>query len=364
MTYREAAERSAHDEPKASAVFRVHYRSRGGLLLAAGLGLVAAMLAAVCARSSEGRAVVVAGTLAPSLLAGFAVHVLVMSAAEVDLRVTAVGSSMRVVLLRRWGFFTAAPLIFSAAKAPQLETSWDEGRSTARGASGRRYKHARLALSVGGEVIRLPTMRGPRELQNGVVVIDHAPEVLSARERYRREVDRLRAEHDTGSDAAPPRERRTLVGSTDGASGPASWLGVLAALVVTSSLVVLGIRIEAPRPSLLCSALALPMFGALIAIVATASAYGRTLHFRRADGAIEVVRDYLLFGPMLTSLDGRPRVIGPRFSYRITEVVSGEDDAVTYELVVTDTGETLMRSANEDDVRRYAKRLGGRSPTE
>lgn len=362
MTYRQAAESPEQEKaPKASAVFRVRHRSRVGLIGAALLLVAAAVLAAICARSTEGRAVIIAGMLAPSILAGLAAYVLVTSAAEVDLRVTADGSTMRVVLFRRWGLFPAAPLVFSAEKPPKLDTQWDEGRYSGKGSSGRRYKHARLCLSVGGEIVRLPTMRGRREIESNVVVVGHAPEVLAAREGYVRGVERLRAERsaDRRADSAVAREVRMLVGSTDGAGGRAVWLGALVALVVPSLLVLVSVCFAASPASSICSALAIPVFAAITASVATAAAYGRTLHFRRAGGAIEVVRDYFLFGPILTRLDGTPHFLPPKFLYRIAEVVSGEDDAVTYELVVVDTGETLMRSANEEDVRRYAKRLGG-----
>lgn len=369
------------------AVFRVRHRSWIALALAGLFGVGALALAFVCVSTDGGPILAAVGMLSPMVLLGFAVHLVIRGAAEVYLRVapTSDRSAVRVVLHRRWGFLPwAAPLVFTASKAPTLETHWAEGRYSSKYGRGRRYEHACLSLGVGAATIRLPTMRGSRSRRGEVVVVDHAPAVLVARKEYDDGLERVRGELGKARNELRRQRKRdraagverlaqtlssdepaTLVSSREGAGGRAAWIGAGAAVFLPAALALVAYLLPSARLSLVCGALVVPLFAAIVAAVAMATSHGRTLHLRRAwtaHASIAEVSDLFLFGPIMQTMAGASAdTLEDGFEYRIDRVVSGgEEESVSYALVVVATGRTLSRDADERTVRAYGKRLGGR----
>lgn len=389
MPYRSAADRSEMPEEEgATAVFRVRHRSWTALAFAGLVGVGALALALACLSTDRGSLLAAVGMLSPTVLLGFAVHLAVGGAAEVDLRVvpTLDRSAVRVALRRRWGFFPwTPPLVFIAPKAPTLDTHWAEGRYSSRYGRGRRYEHACLSLGVGAARVRLPTMRGPRSRRGEVVVVDHAPAVLSAQKEYEAGLARVRAalgkaknelrrqkqrDHSAAVERlaqTPMNEPATLVRSCEGAAGRAAWLGAGAAIVLPAALALVAFSLPPTRLGVVCAALVAPLFAGIVGVVATATSHGRTLHLRRAwtaHASIAEVSDFFLFGPILQTMAGAAHYLEDGFEYRIDRIVSGDEEIVSYALVVVATGRTLTRDADEELVRRYAQRLGGRAALE
>jgi len=381
--YRAAGERAETYEEGATARFQVRHRSWTGLAAAGTVGIGALALAVVALSTDRGAILAAAGMLSPAVLLGFALYLVVGSASEVDLRVTTTAdrSAVRVVLRRRWGFFPwASPLVFTAEKAPTLETTWVVGRASSKSGLGRRFEHASLLLRVGSATIRLPTMRGPRTSRGEVDVVDHAPSVVAARAEYDEGLARVRAdigkakreakrrptaEHSSGSAYAGPSSSSgdppTLVSSRDGAWGRAAWVGVGAAIVLPTALAQIALSLAPTRLGLVCGALVVPLFAGIVGAVATATHLGRTLQLRRAwagHASITELSDLFLFGPRMQAREVA-HTLEDGFDYRIDRV-EGEDESASYALVVVATGRELTRDAEEESVRRYGNRLGGR----
>ncbi len=184
-------------------------------------------------------------------------------------------------LRRRWGFLPwSAPLEFRATSAPQLVTRWETGRTSSRHGPSRDYRLARLSLKVGEVEIPLPAMRGPRDVDNGVVVVDHARGVFEALDAYalevtamqaargRQKVERREARKRAGI-AAPTRRSlsssdpsaRFLVASTEGAFDARVGAALGAGLALATALGLAAYFLPSSGLDRACAGLVLPVLG-------------------------------------------------------------------------------------------------------
>lgn len=384
MAYRRPAERQECPETTTTAAFRVEHRSWVAIGSALAIAAVGIALAAVCVTSKQGMVLITIGMASPGIIVAFAFYLLVQNAGGVDLVVTPTADlrAVRVVLRRRWAFLPwTAPLVFAAARPPTLLTRWDTGRYSSKHGRGREFKHARLVLSVGRAEIPLPTTRGTRSMEGEVVVVDHSTSVLAERARYVEAAEALQAELGKArSDRRETRKRtgspsaeierpvadidpasRILVAVREGAFGIGGALGLAAIGVVPAAFGLLAYALPASRAAVVSGSLVLPTFGCLIALVSAATTRGHTLHFQRkvADGvSITTVADLFLFGAVRQK--EHRHALPTDFAFRVRKVISGEEESVSYSLVVDSTGEVIANDADEDEMRRYGKRLGGR----
>ncbi len=386
MSYREQGTRpddgGAEVLPSA-ARFAVRYSSWGTLVMAAVAFAMGAGLGALMLGSGEVGLLMV-GVAGPTVLVGVALQMMVLGAAEVDLRVepTANDSAVRVTLRRRWGLLPwSKALVFGAAKVPTLVTRWESGRFSSRYGRGTEFKRARLALRVGEVEIPLPSMGGKSDHGRELATISLAPPVRAAVAAYAQAAEELRdgiarvmldrrearrrRDIDSGPRDRPLRDAdagaRVPVAITEGAfgTGPALVLLGGTALAVVAGLLAWKLP-HGSAAARACVALVLPLLGGTIAIVATACSYGCTLHLRRVCAehtSLTTIRDLFLFGPLFATA---AQELEPRFRYYVRALAGGDDDITRHALVEAKLGRTLLVDRDEGVVRRLGERLGGR----
>ena len=371
MPYRAPGVRDGEPQPeRPRATFEVRHRSGIGLVLAllVAAGAVAFGVSMMLAPGS--RALAPIALSCPMILFVAAMHQLFELAAEVVLVVEGIPEKgiMRVTLRRRWGLLPwSAPLEFDAAAVPSLTTKWETGRSSSKYGRGREYKHASLVLDVQGSTIPLPAMRGSRRVESDIVIVDHAPVVQEAIARYEAGAASLRKALGKTTKRArrKARERapgasRLLVASTEGAFGPTA-AGALALGITASVLLALAAHLlPGSNVAFVCSALVLPVFGGIIALVAAASTKGATLHFERrgaGGSSVSKVHDLFLFGPVGAAA---PRALGPDLEFYVKEIAATEDTSTRYAIVDAGSGETLFVDEDESAVKRFGDRIAGR----
>lgn len=385
VAYREAAIREDVCETRAQATFHVRHRSPLGLAFAAIL-VVAALGAAITARHAlENRVLAVMAFVMPTMLLSFAFYLSVLHASEVEITVaqTELPQEALVSLRRRWGLLPwASPLVFSTQRLPVLETRWEAGQFSSKHGPRRNFKRASLVLKIGDVEISLPALGNARHEEREEVVFEHSQIVIDARARYEMEIFALRRGQNYARIDNKVTSKRihksdkmdcfrggpvspSLIGCSEGASDRTTLLGVAVALGIPSALAAAAYLLPDSLSASLCRALVLPAFGTLIALAIVAMTYGQTLHFQR-HGAntitlFRVPDPYLFgafrFGPRTSHNEQR---LDRNFSFRIRKTLIGEDETVSFVLIDVATGQTLWSAPEEDVVRRYARKLGGR----
>jgi len=155
----------------------------------------------------------------------------------------------------------------------------------------------------------------------------------------------------------------SIVASLETANGALAWVGIALVFLVPGLLVLGAVVFASSRAGLFFGAFVLPVFGGLIAVVATAMAYGKTLHLQRrseSGTAVTPIADYFVFGPLLANSGRAAHVLEKSFAFRIERRLVGEEESERFVLVIAASGRALAGSANEGEMRSYGERLGGR----